>query len=656
MKKILLLIFICASISLSAQETSSLPDLFSFSEPLTLTSSTKFSKSGNDKMGSRIKNPMNVEVRKVTFKNMENLATAKEFDTLSPSYLTVKIPKRKKKKGYIEVLAVPQRIEAYENGGYLYVAELVKGGNQKGTLVLTHNKGQNYGSITFGKRVFTIESNGVDDDYLIEVNNKKLDNEAACGAELVPKLEKSESSANKNTINSLTARNGGNCNVRVLVLFTDNANAVSNPQQLATTLIAESNSALQNSRIFSNGLRFSLVGTQRIAFNDRGDATARFLAGRDNAQVRQLRNQFHADLVIMLTDGNWVSAFGTTFGVSSLNEFNDPVDGYFATVEADAGGFTFAHEIAHNLGARHNTDTRVPGGAGNLALPPNLSATAKGHSWYKRNCFFCQKLYRKSVLSTRGSRGIRQPYYSNPAVKAESKARGNTGTSTRNNFQQLVNGAPIVAAYDPFQELTASITGPSSVNIGDQYTMSARVSNCPGTNYRWERSENGFNYFNAGAGASISSFALPLNGGNQVYYRLRVTCNDGQTRTVFRTVYINEGGGGFPIFAKEGIADKGLDIPNEDSSIENIDSMVVYPNAAKNEVFITTNFQKESNIEVRAINILRGGKGKKVFGGKSFIGPGELRLDVSNMDQGLYQLEMYENGIKVLSKRFLISR
>ncbi len=274
--------------------------------------------------------------------------------------------------------------------------------------------------MTFGKRVFIIESNS-DGDYLIEIDNKKLDNEAACGTDLVPAKEKSKSSANKNTTNNLTARNGENCNVRVLVLFTDNADAVSNPQQLATTLIAETNSALQNSRIFSNNLRFTLVGTQRIVFNDRGDALQRFQAGRNNAQVRQLRGQFHADLVIMLTDGNWISAFGTTFGVSSLNDFNDPVDGYFATVEADAGGFTFAHEVAHNMGARHDTDTRVPGGQGNLFLPPNLSATAKGHSWYKRNCFFCQKLYRKSVLSVRGTRGIRQPYYSNPAVRLKVK-------------------------------------------------------------------------------------------------------------------------------------------------------------------------------------------------------------------------------------------
>jgi len=136
---------------------------------------------------------------------------------------------------------------------------------------------------------------------------------------------------------------------------------------------------------------------------------------------------------------------------------------------------------------------------------------------------------------------------------------------------------------------------------------------------------------------------------------LTVTCSDGQARTVFRTVYINGVSGGGPFFAKSEInVDSNVSV--EGPNVENIGDMVVYPNPAENEVFITTNFQKESNIEVRAIKILRGGKGKKIFSGKSFIGPGELRLDVTNMDQGLYQLEMYENGIKVLSKRFLISR
>ncbi|MFS4416932.1 hypothetical protein [Maribacter sp. 2307ULW6-5] len=99
MKKILLSFFICFAFSTSAQEMSSIPDLFSFSEPLT-ASTSKTSKSGN-KIVSRINNPMNVEVRRIDFKDLGNLASAKKFDTLSPGYLSIKIPKRKKKKGYV---------------------------------------------------------------------------------------------------------------------------------------------------------------------------------------------------------------------------------------------------------------------------------------------------------------------------------------------------------------------------------------------------------------------------------------------------------------------------------------------------------------------------------------------------------------------------
>ncbi len=654
MKKTLLFIFLSACLSLSAQEVTTLPDLFEFSEPLKVNGLSKLSKSASAKMSSRLNNPMNIEIRKVTFKNMASLATAKKFDALSPGYLTIKIPKRKKKKGFIRVIAVPKQIESYENGGYLYVAELIKNKNLKGTLIINHKNGQNYGSMTFGKRVFTIESNGVSDDYLIEINNKKLDNEAACGTDLIPKIKKDNASTKKVEGLNLSAMSNSSRNVKVLVLFTDNANRVSNPQQLASTLMAETNSVLRNSKINSNRLYFSLVGTQRVNFNDRRGVEDVFRDGRNNAQIRQLRAQFHADLVVLLTDGNFNISGGTVFGVSSLNEYGDAADGYFAIVEADAGGYTFAHEIAHNLGARHNTDNRTHAGTGGNRLPNNLSETAKGHTWYKRNCFFCQKLYRKSVLSTRGTRGLRKAFFSNPDVKAESKARGNTGTSTRNNFRQLVNAASVVAAYDPFQELIVSINGPSFVRVGRRYTLSANVRNCQSITYRWEKSYNGFSYFNAGSASSITDIAVPYNG-SQVYYRLRGTCSDGQVKTSFRTVYIEGIDGGNPM--RQSAIDENVDASDiEPESTKDFADMVLYPNPANNELFILTDFSKESKIEVKIINILKGGKSKKLYSGKAFMGPGELRLDITNFDQGLYQLEMYQNGSIILSKRFLISR
>ena len=120
-------------------------------------------------------------------------------------------------------------------------------------------------------------------------------------------------------------------------------------------------------------------------------------------------------------------------------------------------------------------------------------------------------------------------------------------------------------------------------------------------------------------------------------------------------MYINGASGG--PFRKSATA-KTSDIPDEivQEEIEVMGDMILYPNPANNEVFIATDFVDESDIEVKVINILRGGKAKRLFSGKSFVGSGELRLDVSHLDQGLYQLEMFENGNKVLSKRFLISR
>lgn len=321
-------------------------------------------------------------------------------------------------------------------------------------------------------------------------------------------------------------------------------------------------------------------------------------------------------------------------------------------VEADAGGLTFAHEVGHLMGCRHDSDNRTPNGTGINKLPPNLDLISKGHSWYKRNCFFCRKKYRKSVVASGTTRGSRRQFFSNPAVKADSKARDNTGTNERNNYRQLLNAAPVVANYNSFEELLAWINGPQIVQVGDLYNLSANTRNCSGgASYKWERSYDGFNYSTISTSSSISERAYP-NDGNSVYYRLKVTCSDGQTKTAFTSVYIEDGSGG-PLFAKSIDPNKVSEITNNDIIEE---KLLVYPNPANIELNVSATFKSKSKIQIKMINLVNGGKSKTIYKGNSVLGINNIKIDVSNLNQGLYQFILFESGKRKASKKIIISR
>ncbi|WP_171036944.1 M12 family metallo-peptidase [Maribacter algarum] len=650
MKTKLLLSFILLILPLMAiaQSENPIPQLFEVIGQ-DVSSSRKSATAVSSKMSKRADNPMFFEIRKVKFPNLKKMAEGNIMNEKSPAYFQFSIPKGKKR-ATGKILAVPKHIEVDDDGNYTYNAELLYKKDLQGDLTLIHEDGKNFGSMTIGDRSFKIEYVDGEGEFLMELDTDKLVANEACMTS-TDKGEKSKSSIeslNKTADNLLAARSssGGACVVRVLTLFTNAASNVSNPNQFATTGLSELNQSLRNSRIYSSQLTFQSAGIQNVnipgATIDPQDDLEDL---QTNQTIINLRNQAGADLVVILVNRNYLG--GGLLGIAPLLDYGNEDTGYVAMVEADASTKVYAHETGHMMGCRHDIEYDVFGNTVNVdnQIPANLSVTAKGHQWYKRNCFFCQKLYRKSVVANGGTGGLPRLYFSNPDVTEESKSRGPTGTSNRNNYRQLLNARSVVSEYDDFAPLIVGIGGPSTVNVGSQYTMSSSVQNCSGSRtYRWERSENGFNYFQVSTSSTYSTYALPVNG-NQVYYRLRVTC-DGQTVTRTRTVYINDPNGGGPFYAK-------AELPElEDTSSRS----VVYPVPASSELNVLVSSDIEQETEVKLYGIAPFSYEKRLFKGKIRAGENPLLFDISNIPQGIYELKVHSSDGILLEKRILISR
>ena len=592
-KTIILLCVLFITLESYAQSRQQLPKLFQVAD---VPEATVFGTT--QKMKGRFENPLYKEIRQIQFTDI-----AAETERALPAnrgYFQFSIPSGKQTKVARNVLVSPTKIETMPSGDYTYIADLMIGQNGKGTLILLKEKGKIFGSMTLNERVFRIEHLESGEQILIELDQKILNSPHACGNREGSKISQTLSHSAKTVNQSSNSKI-----VRVLVLFTDAADNVSNPNQLAPTLINELTTALSKSKIYSSNLRFQQVGIERIGYTETGNAEIDLDNLVSNNDLNNRRQNARADLVVVLTDGNYLVSGGQILGIATLDEYSQPNDGHVAIVEADAGNVTFAHEVGHLMGCRHDNDSRT-----NVS---NLSNTAKGHNWYYRNWFLGPKKYQKSVVASGTTRGSRVLHFSNPSVKAHSKARDNTGTSSRNNFVQLINAASVVGCYDDFDDMVVRVNGPSIGQIGETITLNASVSNCASRTYIWEVSQDGFSYSFLGSGSSVSYRIIPFDNNSSITFRLTVTCSDGQVRTAFKHIYIdnidceNPFEPCLPVLRQIELAETNT---NKQDSTEL--SFILHPNPVSEAVKLLFNAPIKGKITVEAHSMISGKKPQNI--------------------------------------------
>lgn len=254
-----------------------------------------------------------------------------------------------------------------------------------------------------------------------------------------------------------------------------------------------------------------------------------------------LRSAFGADMVALMIPfiydddpycgiANLPRANGTitpAFGVSP-GAFGDRA----YTVQRDGCGlndYTFAHELGHNYGMRHDT-----GSTNSTNLFPNGRGyvfTASGS-----NVASAMGCYRVSGPIT-GAVCSRIPYFSDPAVSYQGSP---TGTSTRNNANV---GRVQKASYAAFRAVSSNSPPNPSFTVGcngNVCTFNASGSSDPGgsiVQYRWHFGDGG----TTTTASSVTNHTYSYD--SFFWIRLEVEDNGGQRAFAY--------GNANPVFAPE---------------------------------------------------------------------------------------------------------
>ena len=133
-----------------------------------------------------------------------------------------------------------------------------------------------------------------------------------------------------------------------------------------------------------------------------------------------------------------------------------------------------------------------------------------------------------------------------------------------------------------------------------------------------------------------------------LFIRLTVNCSDGQTKMAHSSIYANyPGDGDFPEYR----------VVRKDKTDEKaVDSMVmVYPNPASDNLYLTSNFSEPKKVRVEIHSILT--LEKTLLLRKNIeSGPQKQAINISKMQQGLYDVKVFENNKEIFSTRMLIHR
>ncbi len=233
--------------------------------------------------------------------------------------------------------------------------------------------------------------------------------------------------------------------IDLLVVYTANASEqVGSIESVIEQSVAETNLAMVNSQI---PVVIRLVHEQEVSYTESGNYSTdigRLSNPTDGYldDVAALRSQYHADLVSLFVGG--MDSIHDDIGLG--NELNNSSGNYqaaYTVVDAaySVDDYVLAHELGHNLGARHDTQN-----------DDNSSGFQNGHGYR----FIGQDgVQYHDIMSYDPGQLI--PYYSNPSVTFEGVPEG---TAQANSAGVIRENAGTVANYSNFLPGISGATQP----------------------------------------------------------------------------------------------------------------------------------------------------------------------------------------------------
>lgn len=338
---------------------------------------------------------------------------------------------------------------------------------------------------------------------------------------------------NQSSNSSASTRDYDNCPVRILALFTPNAqNTVANIQNTITLSIEESNQALRNSGVTECELELILEDIQPIDFEEsqlmRRDLND--LQGDNpvlSEQVRQLRNNAEADIVVVYAQGNYLDYLGLA-GTLTLD--SEQALSIVIASEANSDYLT-AHEVGHLFACRHQPEA------------DNTGPIEHAHD-FKTGAWPFRKKRRTVMWAPVGFqlfKGKAIHHFSNPNIKFKKKPTG--VKDEKENYKQLENNACVVAGFRGGDEITSLSVAIDAPNFNCPCTSTGINSQVGGVGigtgvyqYEWRTSSDGFNWGNVISTNSGFSLISPCIEGEVVFVRLTVTSSDGQVLDAYKAI------------------------------------------------------------------------------------------------------------------------
>ena len=370
----LLLMALCFGSAVAHAQTASDPPLL-FEEVTTSSSSTTLSgdlsQLSHSDLTQRV--PALQGVTEQQFKALKEVPGAQ-------GVRLVRIPIRKKLDGLTAItanvggkkfVAALDRVDVISDEEYAWEGTIREKGIEFGTVVLVNKKGKIAGIVRTYDRLYEISALKKDlyavtevdpakappeseQDYVVEASSTDAEE-----AEAAPELNGGFPSGPDDFAQS-TAASGPTPREtqRVLILYNDDvADAVSDISGRASLAIQKANEAYSRSGI-SGYLRLEMAALRWIDFETTSTPRNDVRNLADNPQAQALRNQYDADMVVLLTN---TARYGSTRGIA--RDIHPSASNAYAIVQVATIAYeVFSHEVGHLQSAQHHPrDLLVPG-------------------------------------------------------------------------------------------------------------------------------------------------------------------------------------------------------------------------------------------------------------------------------------------------------
>jgi hypothetical protein len=357
---------------------------------------------------------------------------------------------------------------------------------QQGSIALVYLNGELSGNLNYKAGNYSITPMGKGAFSLYEIDFKRAPKDDDAPG-MMDSHEKVESTG------AATAVAATACNLRVLIAITPSAETYiknslgfSSLTQFALQAVAETNQSYINSGV---NIQMELAASVRVNYTESGDYNTdltRFRGTTDGYmdEIHTYRDLYAADVNVMIFNNNSACGLASTILANASTAFS--VVHYDCTL----GYYSFAHEIAHLQGCRHNPE-----------VDPTTTPYAYGHGYlYTAGGW-------RTIMAYNYSGETRLQYFSNPNVTYGGVPMGTNAThynaqvlnvtsGTINGFRTAASTVTISSSGAVINDESSDAIATSEVILQNGFeatansVFSARIISCTGASFTVDNPEN----------------------------------------------------------------------------------------------------------------------------------------------------------------------